>query len=57
MVWLFPDLADAGCGKAWTFIRVTGYELEGFDHQILTDVFTKEDCQAACLRMLNSQCR
>ena len=34
-----------------------GYELDGFDSQILRNIATKEECQAACLRTLNSQCR
>lgn len=45
------------CEKPWTFIRVQGFELEGLDDQVLQNVATKEDCQAACLAMSNQQCR
>lgn len=50
-------LIDPSCGKAWTFVRVHGYELEGFDSQVIRNVISKEECQAACLRTPNAQCR
>ena len=50
-------LPEQHCGKPWTFIRVHGYELEGLDEQTLQNVATKEECQAACLRMGSSICR
>ncbi|KAI9559609.1 hypothetical protein GHT06_013614 [Daphnia sinensis] len=48
---------DASCGKAWTFVRVHGYELDGFDNHISRNIGSKEECQAVCLRTPNSQCR
>lgn len=48
---------DASCGKAWTFVRVHGYELDGFDNHITRNIGSKEECQAACLRTPNAQCR
>ncbi|XP_046464235.1 uncharacterized protein LOC124210016 isoform X1 [Daphnia pulex] len=50
-------LPDTGCGKAWTFVRVHGYELDGFDNHVARSIVSKEECQAACMRMPNSQCR
>lgn len=53
----FRFVTESSCGKAWSFVRVHGYELEGFDNQVLRNVLTKEECQATCLRTPNSQCR
>jgi hypothetical protein len=50
-------LTDTGCGKAWSFVRVHGYELDGFDNHIARNIVSKEECQATCMRMPNSQCR
>lgn len=47
-------LTEASCGKPWTFVRVHGYELEGFDGQVARNVPSKEECQALCLRMIQS---
>lgn len=43
--------AEPSCGKPWSFVRVHGYELEGFDGQVARNIPSKEECQAACLRM------
>ena len=50
-------MTDTGCGKAWSFVRVHGYELDGFDNHIARNIVSKEECQATCMRMPNSQCR
>ena len=44
-------ITEATCGKPWSFVRVHGYELEGFDGQVARSVGSKEECQSACLRM------
>lgn len=43
-------------GKAWTFVRVPGYDLE-VNGRLLNNVPNRQECQAECLRATNIPCR
>lgn len=49
-------IPERGCGKAWTFVRVHGYDLE-VNGRIINNVLTRQECQAECLRATNIPCR
>uniref|UniRef100_A0A6P6YG15 Uncharacterized protein LOC113797539 n=1 Tax=Dermatophagoides pteronyssinus TaxID=6956 RepID=A0A6P6YG15_DERPT len=50
-------LSTAPCEKAWTFERVMGKELNGFDNRILSGVASRLRCQELCLKERSFVCR
>ncbi|CAG2117082.1 unnamed protein product, partial [Medioppia subpectinata] len=50
-------LSAAPCEKAWTFERVMGRELGGFDDRILNGVASRLRCQELCLKERSFVCR
>lgn len=50
-------LSTAPCEKAWTFERVMGRELKGFDNRILSGVASRLRCQELCLKERSFVCR
>lgn len=45
------------CDKAWTFERVIGKKLAGFDNRILTGIPNRLKCQEICLQEVTFACR
>lgn len=45
------------CEKAWTFERVIGKKLAGFDDKVLTDIPSRLKCQEICLLEEQFICR
>ena len=50
-------LSTAPCEKAWTFERVMGRELKGFDNRVLSGVASRLRCQELCLKERSFVCR
>lgn len=50
-------LSTAPCEKAWTFERVMGKELNGFDNRVLSGVASRLRCQELCLKERSFVCR
>jgi hypothetical protein len=50
-------LSAAPCEKAWTFERVMGRELGGFDDRVLSGVASRLRCQELCLKERSFVCR
>ena len=50
-------LSTAPCEKAWTFERVMGRELKGFDNRVLSGVASRLRCQELCLKERSFICR
>lgn len=50
-------LSTAPCEKAWTFERVMGRELKGFDNRVLSGVAGRLRCQELCLKERSFVCR
>nr|XP_045584142.1 uncharacterized protein LOC123746573 isoform X2 [Procambarus clarkii] len=49
-------IPERSCGKAWSFVRVPGYDLN-VNGRILNNVPTRQECQAECLRATDIPCR
>ncbi|RWS22945.1 uncharacterized protein B4U80_07016 [Leptotrombidium deliense] len=50
-------LAVSPCERAWTFERVIGRELKGFDKRIIVSIGSRLQCQELCLREQSFSCR
>jgi hypothetical protein len=44
------DKDTPACEKAWVFERVPGFELAGYDNQVVKAVLTRQECQELCLK-------
>ncbi|KAK7068493.1 hypothetical protein SK128_019535 [Halocaridina rubra] len=49
-------IPERTCGKAWTFVRVPGFDLN-VNGRLLYNIRTREECQAECLRATGIPCR
>ena len=48
----------SGCrDKAWSFERVIGMQLEGYDDRVIANVPSRRDCEELCLRERGFKCR
>ena len=48
----------SGCrDKAWSFERVVGMRLEGYDERVIANVPSRRDCEELCLRERGFKCR
>ncbi|KAK7075738.1 hypothetical protein SK128_014513 [Halocaridina rubra] len=45
------------CGKGWILERVVGFEIEGYDDIVLSDVPSRIKCAEMCLRERGLMCR
>ncbi|GFQ86027.1 uncharacterized protein TNCT_294001, partial [Trichonephila clavata] len=45
------------CNRLWTFERVIGYEISGFDDRTIPGVNSRLQCQDLCLREKGFTCR
>ena len=49
-------IPERSCGKAWTFERVPGYDLD-VNARTLNQIRTRQQCQALCLQATDIPCR
>ncbi|KAK8733712.1 hypothetical protein OTU49_006442, partial [Cherax quadricarinatus] len=49
-------IPERNCGKAWSFVRVPGYDLN-VNGVVVNNVLSRQECQAECLRATNIPCR
>ncbi|KAF2354795.1 PAN/Apple domain [Trinorchestia longiramus] len=49
-------IPERTCGKAWTYVRVPGYDLE-LPGRVIPSVRARETCQALCLQAVDLPCR
>ncbi|XP_050719660.1 uncharacterized protein LOC127000252 isoform X2 [Eriocheir sinensis] len=50
-------LTGPACGKAWMLERVVGFEIDGYDDLVLTEVTSRVKCAELCLGERNLRCR
>ncbi|XP_069173940.1 uncharacterized protein [Procambarus clarkii] len=50
-------ISAPACGKAWMLERVVGFEVEGYDDLVLTNVPSRLKCAELCVGERNLQCR
>ncbi|XP_054714174.1 uncharacterized protein LOC129223837 isoform X2 [Uloborus diversus] len=50
-------LSAPRCDRLWTFERVIGYEISGFDHRTIPGVASRLQCEELCLREQGFACR